>query len=528
MVLHHIIPFFAFGGPVADADLILELKDLTKSFPGVAALSDVSFSVRRGDVHALVGENGAGKSTLIKILSGVQQKDSGQIFVGGQEVHIPTPMSAMELGITCIYQELPLARSLSVADNIFLGQETIRYGFLNKARQNAAARKAFAEFDIDVDPRAVVGTLSVSMQQITAIIKSMMKDAKIFIMDEPTATLGEHETERLFDFISRLKIRGITVLYISHRLDEIFGIADRVTVLRDGYHVGTRPISDVDRNELVTMMSGKSLSDATFSRSSRVPGDKRPVLQVSGLCYGSLLSGISFTLQKGEIFGITGLVGAGKTEILKCLYGLLEPSAGEILLPGGDSETMTAAGRKIGSGSFIFGLVPEDRKRDGLFLDLDIARNISISCLAFLTRLSYVLNQKENALAEQSIRDLDIRARGISQRVKFLSGGNQQKVILARWLSSKKTVLLLDEPTRGVDVVAKTEIYKLLEGLAARGLTILLASCDVGEVLGVSDRLATLRNGRIVRIYERETFDKQKVLHDILFDQEPAGRRRAD
>ena len=513
---------------MADADLILELKNLTKSFPGVAALRDVSFVVRRGDVHALVGENGAGKSTLIKILSGVQQKDSGQILMGGQEVHIPTPASAMELGITCIYQELPLARSLSVADNIFLGQETTRYGFLNKARQNAAAKEAFAEFAIDVDPRTVVGALSVSMQQITAIIKSMMKDARLFIMDQPTATLGEHETARLFDFISKLKTRGITVLYISHRLDEIFGIADRVTVLRDGLHVGTRPISEIDRNELVTMMSGRSLRDATFSRSSGRIGGGQPVLEVSGLSYGSLLSGISFTLRKGEIFGITGLVGAGKTELLKCLYGLLEPSAGEIFLPGGDGEKMTPAGRKIGSGSFIFGLVPEDRKREGLFLDIDIARNISISSLAFLTKLAYVLKQKENALAEQSIQDLDIRARGISQRVKFLSGGNQQKVILARWLSSKKTVLLLDEPTRGVDVVAKTEIYKLLDGLAARGLTILLASCDVGEVLGISDRVATLRSGRIVRVYEREAFDKQKVLHDILFDQEPAGVPRAE
>ncbi len=505
---------------MADAEIILELKNLTKSFPGVAALTDVSFAIQRGDVHALVGENGAGKSTLIKILSGVQQKDSGQILMSGQEVHIPTPTSAMALGITCIYQELPLARSLSVADNVFLGQETTTYGFLSKARQNAAAKEAFAAFEIDVDPRTLVGRLSVSMQQITAIIKAMMKEAKLFIMDEPTATLGEHETARLFDFISRLKTRGVTVLYISHRLDEIFGIADRVTVLRDGHHVGTRQVSQISRGELVTMMSGKSLS--AFSRSPGSAGG-RPVLEVKGLSYGSLLSGISFTLREGEIFGITGLVGAGKTELLKCLYGLLEPSAGEILTRDARERMKPVNGRR-GSGSMIFGLVPEDRKREGLFLDLDISRNISISSLAFLTRLSYVLKQKENALAKQSVQDLDIRARSIFQKVKFLSGGNQQKVILSRWLSSKKKILLLDEPTRGVDVVAKTEIYRLLDALAARGLAVLIASCDVGEVLGVSDRVATLRSGRIVRIYERETFDKQTVLHDILFDQEHGGR----
>jgi len=353
-----------------------------------------------------------------------------------------------------------------------------------------------------------------------------MKDARLFIMDEPTATLGEHEVERLFDFISRLKTRGITVLYISHRLDEIFGIADRVTVLRDGRHVDTRLISEIDRSELVTMMSGRSLGDATFSHSSRRQGTGTTVLQVDGLCYGSLLSDISFALQEGEIFGITGLVGAGKTELLKCLYGLLEPGAGRITRP--DGEKMVPVDRRIGSGTFAFGLVPEDRKREGLFLDIDIARNISISSLAFLTRLSWVMKQKETELAEQNVKDLDIRARAVSQKVRLLSGGNQQKVILGRWLSSKKTILLLDEPTRGVDVVAKTEIYRLLDGLAAGGLTILLSSCDVGEVLGISDRVATLRNGRIVRIYPRESFDKQKVLHDILFDQEPAGAPRAE
>jgi ABC-type sugar transport system ATPase subunit len=496
-------------------DSLLELKGISKSFPGVAALCDVSFGVHRGEVHALVGENGAGKSTLIKILSGVQQKDAGQILLAGREVHLPTPKSAMDMGITCIYQELPLARSLSVADNIFLGQELSRYGLLSKARQNAAARDAFAEFDIAVNPRTLVGRLSVSMQQITAIIKAMMKEAKLFIMDEPTATLGEHEVARLFAFITKLKTRGITVLYISHRLDEIFGIADRVTVLRDGRYIGTRRTTDIDRAELVSMMSGKAASAGAFSRARRPGGDTPPVLEVRGLSYGALLNGVSFTVRQGEIFGITGLVGAGKTEILKCLYGLLAKSGGEILLAGGGAP----AGRP-------FGLVPEDRKREGLFLDLDITRNISISCLDLLTRLSYVLAKKERALAEKGVKDLDIRARSLGQRVKFLSGGNQQKVILSRWLASRKRILLLDEPTRGVDVVAKTEIYRLLDSLSAEGLAILMASCDVGEVLTICDRVATLRNGRIVRVHERAAFDKETVLHDILFDQRETAAAR--
>jgi ABC-type sugar transport system ATPase subunit len=481
---------------------LIEFQDISKSFPGVAALREVSFDITRGEVHALVGENGAGKSTLIKILSGVQQRDAGRILWAGGEVSLPNPKSAMDLGITSIYQELPLARSLSVADNVFLGQELRRWGFLDKARQNAVVKQYFAEFEIAVNPRTPVGQLSVSMQQITAIIKAMRNEARLFIMDEPTAALGEHEVRRLFDFIARLKEKDITVLYISHRLDEIFGIADRVTVLRDGRHIGTRFVAQISKTELVAMMSGKRLEEMSYARSGPAAAGGQTVLEIRGLSYGTLLNGVSLSLRKGEIFGITGLVGAGKTELLKCIYGLFKPSSGELRLPAS------------------VGLVPEDRKREGLFLDLDIVKNISISCLRLLTRLSYVLKRKERDLAARNLRELDIRARAITQRVKFLSGGNQQKVILSRWLSSGKQVLLLDEPTRGVDVVAKSEIYRLLSRLAAQGITILLSSCEVGEVLTVADRIATMRGGRIIGVYERSEFDKERVLHDILFDRE--------
>ncbi len=498
---------------------IIEFKNITKTFPGAAALKNVSFEIRKGEVHALVGENGAGKSTLIKILSGVEQKDSGQILFSGEEAHIQNPKDAFGLGITSIYQELPLARSLSIADNIFLGQEIRKHGFLNKSRQHKIVKEFFKDFDIDVNPKTTVEKLSVSMQQITAIIKSMMKEAKVFIMDEPTATLGEHEVERLFDFVGKIKKKNITVLYISHRLDEIFGIADRVTVLRDGNCIGTKEIAEIDKTELITMMSGKKIDDMAIAHARRDGRlADRYVLEVRNLSYKGLLKDISFKVRKGEIFGITGLVGAGKTELLKCIYGLYDFTGGEIILSG-DTGGERKAGKKIDSDSFLFGLVPEDRKREGLFLDLDIVKNISISSLKYLTRLSYIMKKKEISLTEKNIRDLDIKTSGVKQHVKFLSGGNQQKVILSRWLSSKKMILLMDEPTRGVDVMAKSEIYKLMKKLSQEGISILLSSCEVAEVLAVSDRIATMRNGQVVNIYERDDFTKEKVLSDILFDQ---------
>ncbi|MBN1835081.1 MAG: sugar ABC transporter ATP-binding protein [Spirochaetales bacterium] len=511
---------------ITNGGSIVEFRDITKAFPGVLALDSVSFEIRKGEVHALVGENGAGKSTLIKILSGVEQKDSGKILCNGVEVSIANPSAAFDLGITSIYQELPLAPALSVSDNVFLGQEIRKNGFLSRAEQQRAVREFFREFGIEVDPKTPVERLSVSMQQITAIIKAMMKEARLFIMDEPTATLGEHEVARLFDFIGKLKTRNISVLYISHRMDEIFGIADRVTVLKDGRCMGTREVDEISRGELITLMSGKKIDDmASAHRAAEHGVDEAEVLEVRGLCYEDRLSGISFALRKGEILGITGLVGAGKTELLKCIYGLLEPTGGEIVvhgIPAGRRGRRGARGPgrpgRIASDAFAFGLVPEDRKREGLFLELEVLKNITISSLGFLTRLSYIMKKKETALAEKSLRDLDIKARSLHQQVQFLSGGNQQKVILSRWLSSRKKILLMDEPTRGVDVMAKSEIYKLMGRLAEQQISIVFSSSDVAEVLGISDRLATMRNGRIVQVYEREDFDKEKVLHDILFD----------
>jgi ribose transport system ATP-binding protein len=504
---------------VSTGEPIVEFRNITKAFPGVVALDDVSFAIRKGEVHALVGENGAGKSTLIKILSGVEQKDSGQIFCNGAEVHIANPTSAFALGITSIYQELPLAPSLSVSDNVFLGQELRKNGFLSRSEQQRTVQRFFKEFDIEVNPKIPVERLSVSMQQITAIIKAMMKEARLFIMDEPTATLGEHEVGRLFDFIGKLKKKNISVLYISHRMDEIFGIADRVTVFKDGRYMGTREVSTITRTELITLMSGKKVDETVSAHGAGRGAAESTVLEVRNLSYQERLSNISFALRKGEILGLTGLVGAGKTELLKCIYGLYEPSDGEVIVLGAPAGRRRRGVKRIASDAYAFGLVPEDRKREGLFLELEVLKNITISSLNFLTRLSYILKKKETALAEKNLRELDIKASSLNQQVQFLSGGNQQKVILSRWLSSQKKILLMDEPTRGVDVMAKSEIYKLMGRLAEQQISILFSSSDVTEVLGISDRLATMRNGRIVRIYSRDEFDKEKVLHDILFDQ---------
>jgi len=497
---------------------LIEFKDITKTFPGVTALQNVSFTIEKGEVHALVGENGAGKSTLIKILSGVQLKDEGTIFVNDKEVNIKTPKDAFDLGITCIYQELPLASSLSIADNIFLGQELKKFGVIDKSKQNELSKEYFKDFDIDINPKTTINKLSISMQQIVAIVKAMTKEAKLFIMDEPTAALGEHEIQRLFDFIRKIKKRGISVLYISHRMDEIFDVADRVTVLKDGNCMGTRLVSEITKNELIAMMSGKNIHDSSLVYDpSRILNDVK-ILEVKNLYYKNILKNISFSLRRGEIFGITGLVGAGKTELLKCLCGIYDFKEGTITL--NEKEISRLRKNKINnsSDSFVFGFIPEDRKKEGLFLDLNVLQNITISSLKFLTKLAFINKRQEANLTNKLVKDLDIKTPSITKQVKFLSGGNQQKVILSRWISSKKSLLLMDEPTRGVDVFGKLEIYKLINKLSSEGISIIFSSSDVSEVLSIADRVAVMRNGKIVDILDRCDFDKKKVLQKMLMD----------
>ncbi|MBN1834867.1 MAG: sugar ABC transporter ATP-binding protein [Spirochaetales bacterium] len=501
------------GSDTTSDGSIVEFRNIKKAFPGVVALDDVSFSIRRGEIHALVGENGAGKSTLVKVLTGVVIKDAGEIYLDGELVSIRHAKDAIKLGVRCIYQELPLADALSVADNIFLGQE-LRNGLLiKKSAQHEYVKKYFGDYDLELDPTFPVGKLSVSMRQIVAIIKATMTELKVLLMDEPTATLGEKETKTLFDFMRRMRHKGLSILYISHRLDEVFEIADRVTVLRDGLYKGTKRIKDISKDELIALMSGKDIHDSSLVYDSTRDPKEAAIVEVDGLCYRNLLKNVSFSVREGEIFGICGLVGAGKTELLKCIAGVYRSDTGKIVLDGRDI-TGLREDDEVRTGTI--GLVPEDRKGEGLFLDLDVVTNISIASLRRLLRLVFIRRKKEAQLAAQLISDLDIKVNSPRRAARFLSGGNQQKVVFAKWVSAGKKFLMLDEPTRGVDVFGKTEIYRLINKLARAGMSILISSSEIPEVLGICDRIGVMHDGEMVRVFTRAEFSKEGVLRAMI------------
>ena len=499
----------------SDNNKIVEFRKIKKTFPGVVALEDVSFFIERGEIHALVGENGAGKSTLVKILTGVLMKDAGDICIDNQLVSLRHAIDAIKLGIRCIYQELPLADALSVSDNIFLGQELRSGLFIRKSAQQDYVKKYFREYDLDIDPSFPVAKLSVSMQQIVAIIKATMTELKVLLMDEPTATLGEKETKTLFAFMRRMRQKGLSILYISHRLDEVFEIADRVTVLRDGMYKGTRRIEDITKDELITLMSGKDIHDSSLVYDSSRTAEESIILEVSGLSYKNILKNVSFSVRKGEIFGICGLVGAGKTELLKCLYGIYRSEGGKITLDGND---ITEVNEDDEARTGTIGLVPEDRKGEGLFLDLDVITNVSISSLRRLLRLIFIKRKKEAQLADSLIKDLDIKVNSPRRAARFLSGGNQQKVVFAKWVSASRKFLMLDEPTRGVDVFGKLEIYKLINKLAKEGISILISSSEIPEVLGICDRIGVMRQGSMQRVFTRKEFSKESILRAMITD----------
>jgi ABC-type sugar transport system ATPase subunit len=477
-------------------EYLLEFRNIKKAYPGVLALDNVSFGIRAGEIHALVGENGAGKSTLVKILTGVAQKDEGDIFIEGRPTAIKHAIDAINLGIRCIYQELPLANSLSIADNIFLGQELRRGLFINRAAQHLYVKKYFGEYAIDIDPARLVGGLSVSMQQIVAIIKATMTELKLLLMDEPTATLGEKETRNLFNFMKRMREKNLTIIYISHRLDEIFEIADRVTVLQDGRYQGSRKILDISKNELITMMSGKDIHDSSLIYDSARQKTDQVVLEVRDLSYESILKRVNFVVRRGEIFGICGLVGAGK-----------------IVLEGKDiTEHKESSKDRIS----VLGLVPEDRKGEGLFLDLEVLANITIASLKRLLGLIFVRRRMEASLGDRLITELGVKVSSKKKAVRVLSGGNQQKVVFAKWVGAGRKFLMLDEPTRGVDVFGKLEIYKLINKLSREGISILISSSEVPEVLGICDRVGVMKEGCMVKIFERSEFSKERLLRAMI------------
>ncbi len=486
----------------------LNLRGISKYFPGVVALDKVDLEVKAGEIHAIVGENGAGKSTLMKILCGAYQKDDGEIWVDEKLVNIDSPQDAQQLGIAIIYQEFNLAPHLTAPANIFVGHElTIgKLGFINKDAIRKQSELLFDQLKVDVDLDSEIRKLSVCQQQFTEIAKALSLNPKILIMDEPTSALPEKEIEQLFKVIKRIRNEGVTILYISHCLDEIFEIADTITVLRDGKHILTRSKEDISMEEVIKQIVGEEL--VVGERKRDWEPNRDPIMQVEHLSLGKTLKDISFELHKGEILGIAGLLGAGRTELFNCLFGVAPKTSGSIRIDGQLCE-ISNPGQAIAYG---LGYVPEDRKLQGLFLELSTRANISTSSLRQVDRYGFLNRKLESKLARDYIKSLSIKVSSEEQLVVNLSGGNQQKALLARWLSIHPKILLLDDPTRGIDVGARAGIHELIYRLAEEGLSVIFVSSELPEVMEVSDRILVLSRGQITGEFSHDEATKEKIM----------------
>ncbi|WP_375258771.1 sugar ABC transporter ATP-binding protein [Citreimonas sp.] len=486
-------------------DPVLRLEDIVKTFPGVRALDGVSFAVMPGEVHALMGENGAGKSTLMKVLGGIHQPNAGAIYMGKQKVVMSGPLEAKAKGIVFIHQELSLAEELSVAENVYLGELPRRsFGRVDWDRLFDRTDSILKKLRVGFDARTRVGDLSIANQQMVEIARALTVDAKAVIFDEPTASLTDAEKSVLFDVIADLKADGVGIIYISHRMEEIFKITDRISVLRDGQYQGTVNTRDTDEESVTQMMIGRKL-DLTRNAVQHEIGEV--ALEVRGLSCGKMYRDISFTVRCGEVVGFYGLVGAGRTEIAETLFGLRDPSAGQILLDG-EVVRISSPTDAIARG---ISLVPEDRKGQGLILGMNCRDNMTLPQVDDLTAGPFVAEGAEVAIFDQYRDQLDIRTPGWRQKVGNLSGGNQQKIVIGKWLSMHPSVLIVDEPTRGIDVGSKSEIHKLLRALAAKGYAVMVISSEMPEVLHVSDRIVAMYSGRIMR-----TFTSDEVTEDSL------------
>ncbi len=485
---------------------LLEMRNIRKQYPGVLALDDVSFELREGEVHCLVGENGAGKSTLIKILSGALRKDSGEISVDGKKVQIDTPADSQRLGIGIIYQDFKLVPELSVAENILLGSEPVKGNspFLDFRKTHEIARAALQQLGEEIDTSAPVHSLSIAQQQIVEIAKAISKKVHVLAMDEPSASLTEKELKNLFKVIRRLKSEGVGIIYISHRLAEIFEIGDRVTVLRDGKIIQTSKITEADRRSLIRWMVGREL-ESEYPKGHLERG--KELLRTENLRAG-ILQGIHLTLYQGEIFGLAGLVGAGRTEVARVIFGADQKQRGKIYLGGIEFNTQSPRDA-IGLG---IGLLTEDRNRYGLIMQMSVRENISLSNLRELLKGPFIDKKKESEVARNFGDELRIKAANLEQEVENLSGGNRQKVVLAHWLYTKCKLLIFDEPTVGVDVGVKYEIYNLINRLARDGIGVMIISSDLPELLGICNRIAVMYEGRLMGILSREDATQEKVM----------------
>ncbi len=484
---------------------LLELHNITKRYPGVVALDDVSISFHEGEVHALVGENGAGKSTFIKTISGAVQPNNGKIVFDGVTYDHLTPQKSLELGISVVYQEMIQFEAMSVADNLFMSSGNDSGFFVNDAERIRKAEELLAKFQCHVSPRTWVRELSMANRQIVEICKAILRNARVLILDEPTASITVEEQRRLFDVIRSLKKQGVTIIYISHRLDELFEICDRVSILRDGRYISTINIEDTDKQSLIKLMVGRELSENYPVKDN--PPEKEIVLKVENLC-GNGVRNINFELHKGEILGFAGLVGAGRTETMLLLYGAAGVSGGAVSINGKTLNIRRPAeAMKAG-----IGLIPEDRKWQGCFLDKPIYWNISISNIKSLCSGPFINRRKEAELAESYGKRMRIKAPDLRVMAGSLSGGNQQKVVIAKSLASLPDILIFDEPTRGIDIGARYEIYQLMIDLTKQGKSILMVSSDMEELLGMSERIVVLHEGEQTGTIEKQDFSQERVL----------------
>ncbi len=489
---------------------LLEMVGICKSFPGVRALDKMSFDLFEGEVHALVGENGAGKSTLMKILSGLYLADEGEIRLRGKKIVVTGIRQMIDAGISVIYQELNLIQHLSVAENIFLGREP-RYagGFINWKKMYADVDRLLKPFNVDIDPRAKILSIGPAFQQVVEIAKALSLKADIIVMDEPTAPLTGNEVERLFEMINALKKSGVSIIYISHRLEELARVADRVTIIRDGSMIVTRPLSELNTEEIIRHMVGRHLSEQYPVAEIPVGAE---VLRVEALTKKGVCSDVSFSVRKGEIVGFTGLVGAGRTEIMQLIYGYLKRDSGKVFIDGKETTIRNPRDAVLKG----IGLIPEERKKQGLVLGLSVFDNSALTILDKFSRFGLLRMKTIGDLVRGMVAKMEIKTPTIRQQVRYLSGGNQQKVVLSKWFVRNCKVYIFDEPTRGIDVGAKVEIYKLMQNLALQGAAVIMVSSELLEIMNMSDRIEVVFSGRIVKEFKKGEASSEDVMEYAL------------
>ena len=490
-----------------EKSILLEMKNITKEFPGVRALDGVSFTLKRGSVHALMGENGAGKSTLMKCLFGINSIDGGEIFLEGERVNFKNPNDALSHGVAMVHQELNQATKRNVMDNIWLGRYPTRLGFITSEKEMyRRTREIFDDLGITEDPRRIMSTMSVAERQMAEIAKAVSYDAKVIVLDEPTSSLSDREVEHLFEIIEKLKKRGCGLIYISHKMDEILRISDEITVMRDGKHIATEPAENMTVSRIIHLMVGRELTEM-FPKKTNTPG--RVVLSVENLSSKhNLVDNVSFEIKEGEVVGFAGLAGAGRTEVIENLFGISERESGKIILDGKEIKNRNPR-EAIKNG---FALVTEERRATGIFGNLDICENATVAMLKKYVRYGLLSDRLRAKDTEKTINSMNVKTASQRTHIRLLSGGNQQKVILGRWMLTEPRILMLDEPTRGIDVGAKFEIYKLIDSLAASGKAIIAVSSELPELLGICDRIYVMSSGKIAGVVNARETSQEEIM----------------